>query len=93
MSRRWAARARSSVMTMLVAFVMGGTALLAQQQTEFKLLSEQPQESISASPLLLGAYAFVWAAVFVYVWLLWRRLGKVERELADVNAQLAKRGR
>jgi len=75
----------------MIAFVTtAGQALLALQQ--FTPLSQQQQpESISAPPLILASYGFVWAAVFVYVWLLWRRLGKVEQELADVNAKLAKR--
>ena len=37
------------------------------------------------------AYAFVWVALLAYVFLLWRRLGRVEHELADVNARLANR--
>lgn len=44
-------------------------------------------EQFPAAPLLIAAYAFVWLAVFGYVWSLWRRLGKVEGELQ----QLAKR--
>ena len=76
---------------MMTFLMTAGNALIALQDP-FRPLSEQPQaESISASPLLLAAYGFVWAAVFFYVWLLWRRLGKVERELADVNAKLASR--
>lgn len=44
-------------------------------------------EPFPAAPLLITAYAFVWLAVFGYVWSLWRRLGKVEGELQ----QLARR--
>lgn len=46
-----------------------------------------PSEQLPAARLLIAAYAFVWIAVFGYVWSLWRRLGKVEGELQ----QLAKR--
>ena len=46
-----------------------------------------PSEQLPAARLVIAAYAFVWLAVFGYVWSLWRRLGKVEGELQ----QLAKR--
>lgn len=38
-------------------------------------------EQIPAVPLVLTAYAIVWVAVLAYVWLTWRRLGKVEADL------------
>ena len=77
---------------MTTMLMMAGTALLALQDKQFVPFTPGQQgESISAPPLILAAYGFVWAAVVVYVWLLWRRLGRVERELADVNAKLAKR--
>lgn len=44
-------------------------------------------EQLPAARLLVAAYAFVWLAVFGYVWSLWRRLEKVEGDLQ----QLAKR--
>jgi CcmD family protein len=50
-----------------------------------------PQETIPAAPLVMGAYAFVWAALLVYVWTVWRRLLRVEKEVRDLNARLASR--
>jgi CcmD family protein len=44
-------------------------------------------EQVPAARYLITAYAFVWVAVFGYVWSLWKRLGRVEGELQ----QLAKR--
>jgi CcmD family protein len=38
-------------------------------------------EQLPAAPLLIAAYAFVWVALLVYVWSIWRRLGKVESEM------------
>ena len=32
---------------------------------------------------MIAAYAFVWLAFMVYVWMMWRKLGKVEQELHD----------
>jgi hypothetical protein len=40
-----------------------------------------PEEQIPAQPLVAGAYAFIWLAVLVYVGLLWRRLGAVQKDL------------
>ena len=34
------------------------------------------------------AYAFVWGALILYVFVLWRRVTKVERELMDLNGRL-----
>jgi len=42
--------------------------------------------------LLIGAYIFVWIALLVYVWSIWRRLGQVERELAALSRRLAEKG-
>ena len=40
-----------------------------------------PAEQLPAAPLLVAAYAFVWVAVFFYVWTVWRRLNKVEADI------------
>jgi len=42
---------------------------------------ETAVEQLPAAPLLIAAYAFVWVALLVYVWSIWRRLGKVESEM------------
>jgi CcmD family protein len=41
-------------------------------------------EQIPAVPLVLTAYGLVWVGVLVYVWLTWRRIGKVETELQQL---------
>ncbi len=59
-------------------------------QGDFVPAKDLPQqETIPAAPLVMGAYAFVWAALLVYVWTVWRRLLKVEKEIQDLNARLA----
>ena len=45
----------------------------------------QQPEQLPAAPLVIGAYAFVWVVLLVYVWALWRRMTKLERELADLQ--------
>ena len=40
-----------------------------------------------AAPLLIAAYAFVWVALMVYLWSIWSRLGRVERDLQELLAE------
>ncbi|HKY22612.1 MAG TPA: CcmD family protein [Vicinamibacterales bacterium] len=63
--------------------------MLQPGQSEFRPVTEIPaSEQLPSAPLLIAAYAFVWIAVFAYVWLMWRRLGKVERELKALSARV-----
>ena len=45
-------------------------------------------ESMPGGTLLLVAYGFAWAVMIAYVFMLWRKSGRIERELADVTAKL-----
>lgn len=51
-----------------------------------------PAETLPASTLVMGAYAFVWAVLLVYVWTVWRRLMKVEREIRTLADRLGEKG-
>ena len=65
-----------------------------QQQSEFIPIDQlPPQDQLPAAPLLIGAYAFVLAMLFLYVVSVSRRLGTVQRELARVESQLKRSGR
>ncbi|HEV3214165.1 MAG TPA: CcmD family protein [Vicinamibacterales bacterium] len=71
---------------------MGALVLAQPGQTEFVPVSQLPAgEQLPAARLLVAAYAFVWIAVLAYVWLMWRKLGKVEREISELSSQMAKR--
>jgi len=61
-------------------------------QGDFVPVNQLPAqtEQLPAAPLLMGAYAFVWVALLVYVWSLWRRMTKLEHELADLRRRLQK---
>ena len=85
-------RRRSFVRTFVgLAFVIiGGAAAAAFQDSGFVPVKpgETGQETLPATPLVFVAYGFVWTVLLGYVFLLWRRLGRVERELGEVNAKL-----
>lgn len=52
------------------------------QQNEFVPVDRlPPADQLPAAPLLIGAYAFVWIALMVYMWTIWRRLTKVEADM------------
>jgi len=59
---------------------------LAQSQGQFVPFTGggAGQETLPATPLIYAAYALVWLVLLVYVFTLWRKIGKVERELKDV---------
>lgn len=50
-------------------------------------------EAFPAAPLVIAAYAFAWLAILFYVWSVWRRLNRVERELRDVVGRLEGKAR
>ena len=51
-------------------------------QGEFVPVNElPPADQLRAAPLLITAYTFVWVAVLFYVWTIWRRLNKVEKDM------------
>ena len=62
-----------------------------QAETPFVKASQAPTETLPAAPLVFIAYAFVWVMLIGYVFRLWRKLGRVEDELADVAARVGKR--
>ena len=88
---------------LLWVFLAAGTAapvpLAAQDQPpkrpaqdEFVPLNElPPQEQLPAAPLLIAAYSVAWVLVSGYLFSIWRRLGRVEQELADVSRRVQQR--
>lgn len=70
-----------------LVLIFMGSSVLAQGPSGYDIT----RENLPATPLIYAAYGFVWSALAVYIFILWRRLGRVERELADVTAKLASR--
>ena len=75
----------------------GGQTIVAAQppeaaQDEFVPMGDvPPEDQLPAAPLLVAAYSVVWAIAIGYLWTIWRRLGTVERELADVSRRISDR--
>ena len=77
------------------AFIFFAIPALAMQQPPsppdgFVPASSLPgQEQLPAAPLVVVAYAVVWLLVLGYLWSIWNRLSRAERELADVTRRFA----
>jgi CcmD family protein len=62
-------------------------------QDEFVPVRDLPQQDqLPAAPLLVAAYIVVWLTLLVYLWTIWRRLGKVDQELAALTRRLSEQG-
>ena len=73
----------------VVVIVTTAAALLAQTTSGFEPATNLGKESLPAGPLLYTAYAIVWLVLIGYVFMLWRRLDRVEKELREVSARIA----
>jgi CcmD family protein len=63
-----------------------------EPQGEFVPVSELPPgDELPAAPLLIAAYAFVWIALFVYLWALGRRIRRADDELAVLRGRFESR--
>jgi CcmD family protein len=75
-----------------VLLLMNAVVFAQPAQSEFQPVTEIPaSEQLPSAPLVIAAYAFVWLAFMVYVWMMWRKLGKVEQELNQLSTQIGKR--
>ena len=93
-------RRHSSIFGVLLAVVIGIGVSAQQPQPqpappaatdEFVPISQlPPQDQLPAAPLLIGAYAFVWVALFGYLLSVGRRLTKVQTEVERLDAEIAK---
>ena len=78
----------------LLTAVLAAPAVLAGAQPPPKSADQEyvpvdtAEEQIPAAPLVIGAYSVVWVAVVLYLWSIWQRLSRVERELAQVSRRI-----
>ena len=47
-----------------------------------------PNEQLPAAPLLIAAYSVVWVGVAGYLFSIWRRMGRVEQDIAVVRRRV-----
>jgi CcmD family protein len=88
-------RKGGAVFVLLLLFAMGPVTSLAHQppptpaQEGFVPVDQiQQKEQLPAAPLVMAAYAAAWIVIFLYVWFIWVRLSKVEREIGEVSRRL-----
>ena len=85
-----------ALVVLCAVLAVGPTTVAAQQpeaaQDGFVPMGDiPPEDQLPAAPLLVAAYSVVWAIAIGYLWTIWRRLGAVERELADVTQRIGER--
>ena len=80
---------RILVFAIAVGVGTAGAQPPAPAQEGFVPIDQLPTpEPFPAAPLVITAYAVAWLALVVYVWSVWRRLDRVERELREVARRL-----
>src|ERR1700751_4295487 len=82
---------------------LAGTLLLAAPAFAFQAAAGQgpdtqdqwvpvtglpPSQQLPAGPYRVAAYAFIWVGLMVYLWSIWRRLGRVEKEMHALDDRL-----
>lgn len=85
---------RALLLSVVLLTVPAVEAAQPAAQEGFVPVDQLPgQEELPAAPLVAAAYGVAWAAVLVYLLFLWKRLGAVEREMAEVSRRIDARGR
>ncbi len=81
--------------TALVAFglaALAGAPAFAQDPAQETFQPVAPGdlalERLPATPFVFWAYALVWILLIAYVFFLWRRVGRLEQELAALTSRL-----
>jgi hypothetical protein len=69
-------------------------SLLAQPgQDGFVQVTGAPTgEQIPAAPLVISSYAFFLVLLFIYLWTIWRRIGKVEADMRSLERRQSEGG-
>jgi CcmD family protein len=92
----WGRRTSVLALVLLTAFVVVVPLIRAQQprtsaaQEGFVPAKDLPseQDQVPAAPLVMTAYAVAWTAILIYMWSIWQRLNRVQREIADVSRRV-----
>jgi CcmD family protein len=86
---------RIALVLFLITAAGGSTSLAAQQQPpkpaqdEFLPVDQLPPgDQLPAARFLIIAYSVAWVLVAGYLFSIWKRLGRVEHEIADVTRRV-----
>ena len=74
--------------------VLGNLVVAAAQEAQggFVPASSLPQaEQMPAAPLLIAAYIFVWVALMGYLWSIWSRIGRVEKDIQTLQQRATRK--
>ena len=99
-------RVRSGWRVLPILAILGvgpilGAVVSAQQpppqpkaaQDEFVPIDQlPPDDKLPAARFLIAAYAVAWVAVAVYLYSIWQRLARVERDIAEVTRRIGQPG-
>jgi len=81
------------VLSFCAAIALLSAPLLAQPGQEgFAPVTGPVTEQIPAAPLVISSYAFFMVLLFVYLWTIWRRIGKVEAEMRALERRQSEGG-
>ena len=77
-----------------LSIALASVPAFAQQpgQEGFVPVTGPVTEQIPAAPLVISSYAFFLVLLFVYLWTIWRRIGKVEADMRALERRQPERG-
>ena len=92
---------RPIVLALFVLAGAGAPAIATAQQQPPKAAQDEfvpidqlpPGDQLPAARFLIIAYAVAWVLVAGYLFSIWRRLGRVEQEIADVSRRVTQQPR
>jgi CcmD family protein len=92
MTMHWT-QVRRAVCLFVWSALLTVTNLFAQGEDGFVAAGPDDilKENLPATPLVFAAYAVVWVGMLIYVYSLWRRIGRVERDLTEVMRKVEAR--
>ena len=84
------------ILAMLTAGPVASGVVSAQPPPQPKAAQDEfvpidqlpPEEKLPAAPLLIAAYSVAWLAVAGYLFSIWRRLDRVDRDIAEAGRRL-----
>ena len=97
----WKSWLRSIVFALVVVAGAAGPSIAAGRQPPPKPAQEEfvpidqlpPGDQLPAARFLIIAYAVAWILVAAYLYSIWQRLGRVDRDIADVSRRIAQNTR